>query len=308
MKTSAKIFLAVAATAVALVFTVICLKVVRSGKNTMKWSLETFLGTHINIPGELLPETFSNSAQAYLIIYYDSVSCASCRIRRIGEWNSLLEEADTYGLEKLFIFSPAIRDSSEFETERRRACIPYPVLADYGRLFQKSNPHIPADSRLHVFLLDGDRNVVLAGDPMRDNLLWEMYLRQIKALTANGGVLPEGSEDDLRRFINERRHPANGLYFESLSEDIGQIPAGEQTVTTFTATNVSETQLRIEYTITDCDCAWAEASASEIQPGGKCVIRVMLSPDRTGEFTRYIFVKVGDNGSETTLTIKGTAI
>lgn len=67
----------------------------------------------------------------------------------------------------------------------------YPALIDENGLFPAANPHIPADSRFHTFLLDKNGKVILIGDPVNNPPLWELYKSTITTLIENDGVMPE---------------------------------------------------------------------------------------------------------------------
>jgi hypothetical protein len=75
----------------------------------------------------------------------------------------------------------------------------YPVFIDEHGAFPAANPHIPADSRFHTFLLDKNGKVVVVGDPVNNPDLWELYKKTIAELIANGGTLPitEQSGNDI---------------------------------------------------------------------------------------------------------------
>ena len=58
------------------------------------------------------------------------------------------------------------------------------ITAKYNEKIQMGRPddyHNP-DTRLHSFLLDKDNRVVLTGNPIGNEPLWELYKEQIREL------------------------------------------------------------------------------------------------------------------------------
>lgn len=54
-----------------------------------------------------------------------------------------------------------------------------PVYIDTLGIFQKNNPHLPKNPRLHTFLLDANNHVILVGNPLYNTKIKEMYDRVI---------------------------------------------------------------------------------------------------------------------------------
>lgn len=57
----------------------------------------------------------------------------------------------------------------------KRTTFDFPVWFDTRGDFQKLNPQIPPDTRLHVFLMDGSNKIILTGNPLFDGDLWKLY-------------------------------------------------------------------------------------------------------------------------------------
>lgn len=158
-------------------------------------ALKSLIGRSI-----VLPDSINADEMAVMVVWYDSATCATCFMNRIGEWVGLLEECDSIdGFKPIFIFSPLQQDSIKYEHARMKAGLPYPVISDYKRRFTVDNPGIPAETTLHTFLLDGQRKIVLAGNPQGHQKLWELYLKYIKALTTNNGRLPDDFVESIGR-------------------------------------------------------------------------------------------------------------
>ncbi len=130
---------------------------------------------------------------AKLIIYTDSLDCSSCRITHLYEYEEILDYCDGIGdgLLPIFIFSPPQLKIKEVMQALEIAQFNYPVFIDSQSFFKASNDHLPQDNRFHTFLLDKNSNVVLAGDPIYNLPLWELYKQTISQLIKNGGTLPQ---------------------------------------------------------------------------------------------------------------------
>ena len=50
------------------------------------------------------------------------------------------------------------------------------------------NENIPTDTRLHSFLLDKDSKIILVGNPLRNEKLWDLYKNVIENELNNIGL------------------------------------------------------------------------------------------------------------------------
>jgi hypothetical protein len=140
---------------------------------------------------------------ARFIVYVDSLECSSCRVGRMDEYNEIIDYQDSVGVQymPIFIFSPPERIVEDLLYQIRISYFDYPILLDENGLFPAANPHIPADSRFHTFLIDKNGRVVLVGDPVNNPQLWELYKTTITTLIENDGVMPES---DATRQVGEK--------------------------------------------------------------------------------------------------------
>ena len=123
-------------------------------------------------------------AAARLVIYTDSLSCSTCRLSFMFEYNDILTLHEESGgeFEPIFIFSPQAGQADQIRNTLLLNRFDYPILLDDKGLFSAANPHIPAENEFHTFLLDRDGNVVLTGNPIGNEPLWELYKEQIRTL------------------------------------------------------------------------------------------------------------------------------
>jgi uncharacterized protein YcfL len=133
-----------------------------------------------------------DGSPARLVIYTDSLSCSSCRLKYMFEYNDILGLHEELGGEfmPIFVFSPREGQSAEIRNTLLLYRFDYPILLDDRGMFPAANPHIPADNRFHTFLLDKNGKVVLVGNPVNNPGLWELYKTTITQLIENEGTMP----------------------------------------------------------------------------------------------------------------------
>ena len=121
-----------------------------------------------------------------LIVYLDPNGCSTCEVSNIYDWYEVIKYNEwtrgKFGV--VFIFSP----NSESYEEVKRA-IKYNVtdnaivLLDKNGSFTKLNPNIPGNRNYHVFMVDKDNNVILAGNPLVNEKMWDLYKKEIAKLS-----------------------------------------------------------------------------------------------------------------------------
>ena len=131
------------------------------------------------------------AADARLIVWIDSLVCSSCRLDRMFEYDYMIDYRDETGdgFTPVFIFSPSAGMLGDVMQTVKYSQHDYPVFIDENGAFPAANPHIPADNRLHTFLLDRNGKVVLVGTPANNPQLWELYKTTIKELIKKGGTM-----------------------------------------------------------------------------------------------------------------------
>ena len=129
---------------------------------------------------------------AKMIVYFDAETCASCALSRIWEWDEVSHITLTSNgkFQTLFIFTPKQKDLQTVKRifqgmnmENRL------VYIDSLQNFISNNPIIPEDALFHTFLLDRENRIVLVGNLVHNEKLWELYEHTIDQLIENGGTL-----------------------------------------------------------------------------------------------------------------------
>ena len=57
------------------------------------------------------------------------------------------------------------------------------ILLDTKGEFLQNNPTIPKSQKYHTFMVDENNKVVLVGNPMGNEKMWELYKKEIARLS-----------------------------------------------------------------------------------------------------------------------------
>ncbi len=166
------------------------------GNKKLQKQLEEFIQSEVVVPydmrqlveGRGLVATNNIAGSIQLVIWADSVACSSCRLNNIFEYDEIIHFREEAG-EKyvpIFLFSPSHAKINDVTQTLDKIRFDYPIVIDERQAFPAANPHIPADSRFHTFLLDRNGKVILVGDPVNNPQLWELYKSTIIFLYQNG--------------------------------------------------------------------------------------------------------------------------
>lgn len=129
---------------------------------------------------------------AKMLVYFDAETCASCALSRIWEWDEVshITQASNGKYQTLFIFTPKQKDLSTVKRVFQGIHMENKlVYIDDRQDFITNNPTIPEDAMFHTFLLDRKNKIVLVGNPVHNEKLWELYKKTIDQLIKNEGVL-----------------------------------------------------------------------------------------------------------------------
>ena len=79
----------------------------------------------------------NQSEFATMIIWYDTIQCASCSMNSVNIWKTFFEYSfdSIEGFNPIIIFSPNKRLLRDFEVSLKVTKFKYPVLVDYDNIF-----------------------------------------------------------------------------------------------------------------------------------------------------------------------------
>ena len=162
-------------------------------------ALNNFTMTEIQLPemrqmvmGEDSVSIDLDTVPILMVVYRDPDSCVPCQLDHMYDYRDIIDfESETGGgFSPVFIFSPKKKSIDTVHLTLCRTRFRHPIFLDEIGLFRASNKNIPKEPELHVFLLDKNRKVILAGDPSHNPALWRLYKKIIVTMLENGGAMP----------------------------------------------------------------------------------------------------------------------
>ncbi len=239
---------------------------------------------------ETLPEICNEMLRKEfkILMYVDSVGCSDCRLR-LFEWKQLMDEADKLFQGEvgfLLFFQPESVDKMPLQFEPSR--FNYPVFMDtIGAIHQLNR--FPQEMEYQCFLLDKDNKVVMVGNPVLNQNIWKMYKSQIAGVKDTDPVILTTAT------IDKTVH------------DYGIIRKGTPNPTVFTITNTGNHPFIISRISASCGCTNIDWEKQAVEPGQTTAIRVEMTPDEAGFFSKTINVYCNIKGSPIRLMVTGNA-
>lgn len=165
--------------------------------NTVRRDYERLMGSQVVFPETLqrvekqdTSPFVTNKDNAHMVIYYDSTQCNTCAVSKLGDWDSIIDDAKSIyeDIDFVFIMSPTKSDQKKVIRDIVINYSDYNVAFDDCGAFSQSNPQIPLDNRFHAMLLDKNNNVVLIGNPLYSNSIWELMKEALMNIKSNDGL------------------------------------------------------------------------------------------------------------------------
>lgn len=113
-----------------------------------------------------------------ILTYIDTTGCSACRLR-LFDWKILKKEIDKLPEEVPLFFVVQSKNYKEFEEIQKVNKFTYPVYYDYDGMLDKMN-HFPDDPNFQTFLLDKNNRVVVIGNPVTNDKMWQIYIDVIR--------------------------------------------------------------------------------------------------------------------------------
>lgn len=119
----------------------------------------------------------NHATEFYWVVYSDSVDCATCRLHDLRYWDSFINQVNkaTETVSFCFIFSPSEKDLKSFLCMAETFGYSNPIYLDSTNIFTRKNQHIPQGALFHTFLLDENKNVILVGDPVKNEKINKVF-------------------------------------------------------------------------------------------------------------------------------------
>lgn len=140
---------------------------------------------------QLIDNTYYTKSCPKLVIYYSRKGCNDCNISHIHDFQKLFELKTASEFSIFIIVSPKdLYDSSIAQIKHQRH--PFAVYIDKHDEFISLNHVMPDDSTYHSFLVDKNNKVVLVGNPLSSEAMWNLFLATLDNMLAHDGIyVPE---------------------------------------------------------------------------------------------------------------------
>lgn len=115
-----------------------------------------------------------------ILIYVDSLGCTACKLNFYA-WQQKINSL--VAIKNLaFLFYVNTGNYKILTNTIKGEGFNYPVFYDINNSLAKYN-HFPKDHRFNTFLLNKNNQVVLIGDPLGKDKMWQLYIHMIDSLS-----------------------------------------------------------------------------------------------------------------------------
>ena len=224
-----------------------------------------------------------------ILLYVDSVGCSRCRLNMF-EWKQLMEEADSLfngQVGFLLFFQP--KSVKEMGNLFARERFNYPVFMDVEGIINGLN-RFPQTHQYQCFLLDKNDKVLMVGNPVSNERIWELYKEQI-----TGG---KKTEKEILTTVS----------VDKTIHDYGTIKKGSANPAIFKIENIGKSPFVLHRVSASCGCTNVEWDKQPVEPGQTANIRVEMKPEETGYFSKTVDVYCNVKEPPVRLIVTGTTI
>jgi len=158
-------------------------------KSDVESKLEAILGTKVYLADSTYMASdgsfFSMESAKYplMVEYHDNFVCTSCTQRGFQKWDELLSQVDTSKYSFALIIHSGSNDYDAFFEMVDSLGLNFKCYRDPDMRFLADNPAFATtDKFYYAFLLNGNREVEVAGLPIYNNKLWDLYKARINAI------------------------------------------------------------------------------------------------------------------------------
>jgi hypothetical protein len=121
-----------------------------------------------------------STSNCKIIIYADTLNCIDCDLNLI-EWKQRIRELEKRKLDVNFIFILNPNYLSDVKQIIHRDSFSYPIFFEKEKsLFRQKN--FPPAIKFITLLLNKENEVILIGNPINNETIWELYIDKIRLL------------------------------------------------------------------------------------------------------------------------------
>lgn len=124
---------------------------------------------------------YDNQGSTYkLVIFIDSLSCSPCFVSHMLDYMGTVVDFDSVGVNTLFIFEPKGEQKEHLVSSLKELGHPIRTIIVPNGKFSSANPHLPSSPVLHSFLLNGNNEVMVVGNPAKNAQIKELMLNSLE--------------------------------------------------------------------------------------------------------------------------------
>lgn len=114
-----------------------------------------------------------------ILTYIDSFNCTPCKLKFL-KWKQLIADCHTLDKDICFMFFINSKNYREIDSIAKATGFDEPLIYDKKDKLNKMNK-FPKEPILQAFLLDKEDKILIVGNPVYDEAIWELYLKVIKS-------------------------------------------------------------------------------------------------------------------------------
>ena len=158
----------------------------------IRWKLYRMTSTPIVFSNDILkvigecvePVGSSLDTGAKFVIHIDSLECGTCRINKLGIYESVFKLSDSLGtFQPVILISPPKGEAEKIIRYIQHLKGYPPIYIDSANVFFSDNGAIPHDARFHHYLLNKDNRPVFVGNPVSDDRMNSLFIEAINNLS-----------------------------------------------------------------------------------------------------------------------------
>ncbi len=119
----------------------------------------------------------SNTKRKY-VMFVDSIHCSECFLNQLENYFPLNDSIQLVNGEMIVILQPSKSNMGKLCHRIEREEYPFWCILDSEREFNHKNSKIPKNHKLHSFGLDENNNIILIGDPTKNQRINDLYIRE----------------------------------------------------------------------------------------------------------------------------------
>lgn len=177
-----------------MVLVTLCISGCKNGK--LAHNMREFMTQTVIIPDDLKKVSGSEVVSGgdiencpHLVIFYDNLSCSSCTVNKLPEYQRLFDWADSLQtFDVMIIFSPEQGKYKMLVNDIALMQLPNPVYIDSSHVFHDSNRLVSENEYFHAFLMDRQGKPVFVGNPLANERLKELFFQALDILTEEGNL------------------------------------------------------------------------------------------------------------------------